>query len=909
MASDKLFSEEYLDQLNPNKESEQGPVTVFGLTFKNDEERRHYFRDELRRRLPELRKVEGFPIGEDDDIINLSDPPYYTACPNPWLNDFIAEWEKEKKQLEHEGKRKKDFEVKEPYASDVSEGKSNPVYTAHTYHTKVPHPAIMRYILHYTQPGDIVFDGFAGTGMTGVAATACSRYDDDIAHRINGEWMKDFGTKPNWGTRHAITGDLSPYATNISYFYNTPFDKAALLKEVDRIQSEMEEECGWMYTTLEPMEKGAGKEKHIEMVKGRITFVVWSDIMTCPSCGQEYVFWNQAVDHEHKCMLDEFQCPHCGTMQTKKTAKAAIETYYDDLLQKTMERVKQVPVIIVGKADKKKIQRAPTEYDLEVLNKIKDAKIEDFVPTYILPEGQETQRNVDKGILYVHQFYTRRNLIALSKLYAKIESSPMANGLRFLFTSMVNWLTKNSRVHIHNYFFGGGGWNVGVLPNTLYVPSCPIETSVVEMFINKKSVVNRVRELLTTQFYNAQYVSSANCLTISDNSIDYIFTDPPFGANINYSELNSLPEPWLRVITNNHTEAIENPSQGKNAQTYRDTMTCCLREYYRILKPGSWMTVEFSNTSAAVWNAIQTALQSAGFIISTVAALDKKQGSFNAVTTTTAVKQDLVISCYKPSQEIQTSSQTDANQHLWAFVDELIENLGKPRLVEGKIRRVPERDRRLLYDKVVSYYVTHGLQVPVDAKQFQQGLTERYTEVDEMYFTPIQAAEYREMSMKADGMEAMGLFISDEANGIAWLKHRLEERPQTYQELQPEWMQDIKGVRKGDILPELRTLLEENFIQNGDGTWRIINENDDIDVEKKKAKIYFKEFKVYLEVCQKPRGKLKDVRLEAIRAGFKQCYDEKRFADIILVGDRMPQNILYEDPYLLQYYETASSKM
>ena len=148
MASDKFFSDDYLDQLNPQKQAGQGPVTVFGLTFKNDEERRQYFRDELRRRLPELRKIEGFPIGEDDDIINLSDPPYYTACPNPWLNDFIAQWEEEKKELQREGKRKADFEVKEPYAHGIKQGKNSAIYNAHTYHTKVPHEVIMRYILH-----------------------------------------------------------------------------------------------------------------------------------------------------------------------------------------------------------------------------------------------------------------------------------------------------------------------------------------------------------------------------------------------------------------------------------------------------------------------------------------------------------------------------------------------------------------------------------------------------------------------------------------------------------------------------------------------------------------------------------------------------------------------------------------
>ena len=148
MAKDTIFD---IDKDFGTIQEEQGPVTCLGMTFANDSERRAYFREELRKKLPELKKIEGFPIGEDEDIINLSDPPYYTACPNPWLNDFIDEWEEEKKRLEAKGERSKDFDVKEPYASDVSEGKNNPVYTAHPYHTKAPHPAIMRYILHYTQ--------------------------------------------------------------------------------------------------------------------------------------------------------------------------------------------------------------------------------------------------------------------------------------------------------------------------------------------------------------------------------------------------------------------------------------------------------------------------------------------------------------------------------------------------------------------------------------------------------------------------------------------------------------------------------------------------------------------------------------------------------------------------------------
>ncbi len=156
-------------------EKKQGPVECFGMTFENDEARRAYFTDRLREKLrnPEFRKIEGFPIGEDEDILRLSDPPYYTACPNPFLTSEITEWHKERQKIRTKLGLPEQAEQREPFAADVSEGKNDPIYNAHSYHTKVPHKAIMRYILHYTEPGDIVFDGFCGTGMTGVAANLC----------------------------------------------------------------------------------------------------------------------------------------------------------------------------------------------------------------------------------------------------------------------------------------------------------------------------------------------------------------------------------------------------------------------------------------------------------------------------------------------------------------------------------------------------------------------------------------------------------------------------------------------------------------------------------------------------------------------------------------------------------------
>lgn len=480
----------------------------------------------------------------------------------------------------------------------------------------------------------------------------------------------------------------------------------------------------------------------------------------------------------------------------------------------------------------------------------------------------------------------------------------MAHALRFLFTSLLNLISKRNRVQAKNPYSRGQG----VLALTLVLPPLPTEASLLEMIDMRLSSMLKAIEIIPQKHFNAQYVSSADNLTIADNSIDYIFTDPPFGANINYSELNSMPEPWLKVVTNNNNEAIVNEYQGKSEQTYRNRMYACFSEFYRILKPGKWMTVEFSNTSAAVWNSIQNALQQAGFVIANVAALDKQQGGMNANMTTTAVKQDLAISCYKPSENLLHLAQNDTANSVWSFVEEHLSHLSNFKSEEGHSSLIIERDKRIIYDRLVSFFVQRGLPVPIDSKDFQQGLSERYLERDGMYFTPAQAAQYDELRRKSDGFQPSLFFVDSEQGGIAWLNNELAT-PQTYQDLQPKWMQAINGVRKGDILPELMQILEENFIKEADGKWRRPNLQDDVDLAALRLKSLLKEFKVYVEVANKPKGKIKEARVEALRAGFKQAYKDKDFATIVRVGDRIPSNLLQEDEQLLQFYQIASSRV
>lgn len=875
-------------------------IICLGKRFSCEEERREYFRNELRKKLPELKNVDGFPIGEDEDIIALSDPPYFTVCPNPWLNEFINDWENEKNSFEADGLREKTFEVNEPYSVDISEGKNNPIYTAHTYHTKVPHPAIMRYILHYSQPGDIILDAFAGTGMTGVAAQICEKPDLELKTKIESDWSELFGCKPIWGLRKAICGDLSPYASVISYNYNSPTDIDVFEREAENLLNEVKRESSWLYET-----------KHIDKGIGLINYTVWSDVYSCKNCSNEIIFWDAALDSEHKTIKEEFLCPKCGTLNSKNLSDKAWITQFDTCLNKSIRIAKSVPVLIVYTYRGKRYQKRPDIDDITLINGIIESQIPYWCPVYELPQGFNTdQPKKSHGVNNVHLFYTKRNLWALSILHNKIKTSPIPNKLLFILTGMINRSTQMNRIHLNNYFFGGGGWNAGHLKGTLYISSLPIETSILEQISDKISSFKKAISKLKTSYSNIQFVNSATSIMLNDNSIDYIFTDPPFGANIMYSELNFLPEGWLKVLTNNKKEALENTVQGKSILEYQTLMAQCFTEYFRVLKPGKWMTVEFSNTSAAIWNGIQTAIQKAGFVIANISAIDKKQGGIRSITTPTAVRQDLAISCYKPSKMDISTSGCVEEKDVWDFVKEHLNHLPIHLKVKKNTTVIAERNPKILYDRLISFYIMKGLIVPIDAKEFHEGLRQRFIERDGMVFTHDQVIEYDDKKSKTINVVQLSWQIGSETEGIEWLKRELMQMALKYQDIQPKWMQAITAIRKGDILPELRDILQQNFIEEPNGSWRVPDMNEAKDREIIRNKALLKEFNSYFEFATNPKSKrMKEVRVEALRAGFKQCWDTKDFQTIVKISDKIPQNLLLEDERLLMYYDIAKDRV
>ncbi len=409
--------------------------------------RKEAYRQRLKEFLedPASRQIEGFPIGDDEDILALSDPPYYTACPNPFLQEVIKEWQKERPASNGKYHR-------EPFATDVSEGKNDPIYNAHSYHTKVPHKAIMRYILHYTEPGDIVFDGFCGTGMTGVAAQLCRDKNsvESLGYLVTEDGKIFDGDKlvSQLGARNAILNDLSPAATFIAYNYNTPVDIVAFERDAKRILEDVEEECGWMYET-----------EHVDGIQGRINFTIWSDVFVCPQCGTEMIFWDVAVDKEMGEVREIWTCSTCQVQLAKSKHKdsdaikveRAWETVYDHSIGKTIRRTKQTPVLINYSVGKKRYEKRIDVKDLALIQKIENNDIPSLFPMEPMmfkgSEWGDTWRaGIHAGITHAHHFYTKRNLWVLASFWKHLRSEDVSPLCDFVFTSTLPWTTRQNRL-------------------------------------------------------------------------------------------------------------------------------------------------------------------------------------------------------------------------------------------------------------------------------------------------------------------------------------------------------------------------------------------------------------------------------------------------------------------------------
>ena len=332
-------------------------------------------------------------------------------------------------------------------------------------------------------------------------------------------------------------------------------------REAKRILAEVEKECGWMYETLHTDGK----------TKGRINYTVWSDVFICPYCKNDYIFWEAAVDQEAGKVKGSYGCPTCKAEITKRECERAWVTFYDQAINQEVTQAKQVPVMINYLVRKKRYEKEPEQFDLDLIKKIEESVIPYWFPTDKMPEGYNTEQpKRSHGIIHAYQFYTKRNLWVISAIVSCCINKPKLHVMGAV-KSGFSYSTKMIKVNIPRLMEKGGLFALGSVGGTLYIPSISAERPIIGAVKNKIKTAIKVSEKIGPRSNVLISTNSAHGNFVANNSVDYIFTDPPFGGNLMYSELNFLWETWLKVFTNNRSEAIVNAVSYTHLNYHKQT--------------------------------------------------------------------------------------------------------------------------------------------------------------------------------------------------------------------------------------------------------------------------------------------------------------------------------------------------
>lgn len=577
--------------------------------------------------------------------------------------------------------------IKALYAKPLPSSRSGAFYNTFPYPTKISPEAIAVYIACTTNPGDIVLDAFAGSGSTGVAALLC----EHPTKRMK-EITKSLNVTPVWGARNAVLYEIGTYAsfaikTILSRITNCEFTEA-----VDSFLKKAQDLVGKLYEVTDP----AG-------ATGTIRYIIWSEVLVCPNCHAEIPYFERGTSRNPVQFKNEIVCPHCKKVYYIDEMPFATEEYYDRLLQRQSSRKKRIPAWIYGTTKGCNWDRQATEADVA---RVKE--IEDNYPLNDTPQeiqwGELHRAGYHYGITHLHHFYTARNYIVMSKLWKLTETyaGNIADALKLLILSYnVSHCTLMTRVvakkKAKDFILTSAQSGV------LYISKLPVEKNIL---LGLKRKVKPFAETYTMlQDCTGQVTihnSSSAKMKESNNSIDFVFTDPPFGDFIPYAEVNQINELWLNKVTRREDEIIISASQGKDVLTYQKLLTRVFSEINRVLKPTHYASIVFHAAKAKVWDAFSEAVTGAGLQIVLTNILDKTQASFKQVVSEGSVQGDPLFLLKKGSAKKQVSQLTDEDVLRLLLTDHMTD---------------PDFDNRTCFSWYVNCCMKLGVDVKMDAKQ------------------------------------------------------------------------------------------------------------------------------------------------------------------------------------------------
>lgn len=711
---------------------------------------------------------------------------YYSGDkPNPELNSFV-------RNFHHPYSDEEDNYNASAFNKAISTTKATAIYNMHTYWSKKPHDAIQKYIKHYTEIGDLVLDPFCGSGGTALASLL--------------------------DARKAIAIDRSPAATFITKNYCTPIAPSRLEAAFLRVASAVKEEIEWLLETkCDRCDKRA-----------LVAYTVYSQTFQCPRCLERISLFSciESVGTTGKGESKKINaCPHCFSLghveeirsQSKKYGAIPVLTSY----------------ICEGGCKPSRSQRsrydddsAKREYFLKYdIGKIEEIEAKPIPHPYPKGYSMEAFSRYQRDALFyydvkeVADLYTKRNLWALAAIRKAILEHTDGLERDAMFFAFQSIVLINSRMCEAK--------NTQITKGTYYLPQISKEIRPLSSVENKVKAIAKAQpdlELTTTQLI----ISTQSCtdmLAIPSDSIDYIFTDPPYSHTVQYGELNYVWEAWLGFDSNwHHEEIIVNAVRGRTESDWAASMRRAMEECYRVLKPGRWLSLCYHDTSEGTWGLIQDVMAEVGFSVDktdSVLFIDTKQKSHNQITADKTTKRDLVLNFRKPKPGDLALAEAfiPGDADVGTFRDMAT------RIIVEFLTAHPGATKDRVYDALVSRLVKRGL---MEAHDFGELLSSVGDEVSEPVGTALSDTEVRSVSRwyVKEGSERLDQAETEKEDEAA---ERLEVFMLKKLKLRPEF----EGVHYSDLFEQVITIpnerrprrlfenwLPEYFFKTSEGTWR-----------------------------------------------------------------------------------------
>jgi 16S rRNA G966 N2-methylase RsmD len=573
------------------------------------------------------------------------------------------------------------------YKVPLPSTRTGPLYNAFSYPTKISPEAIAVYIATHTEPGATVLDAFAGSGTTGLAALLCDRPTSEMKRMAEA-----LGVKPKWGARTAHLLEIGTLGSFVSETLCKPPEPHEFTAAVEELCKQAEEKLGWLY-----------QANDASGCAGILRHAIWSDVLICPHCKTEISLWDASVKVRPLAMTESFRCKSCRRQVPVGSCERAIETVLDAFGRKQITK-KRVLVRVHGRTGSSKWQRPPTREDYLLLERIAKARLPKSAPRSDIQWGELHRSGYHVGIDELHHFYTKRNFLVMATLMELASTFPakVRAALRLL---ILSYNSSHSTLMTRVVLKKGQADFVltGSQSGVLYISGLPVEKNVLEGVRRKsRSFIDSFHMLHGSKSKVIVHNTSSERMPLKASSVDYIFTDPPFGDYIPYAELNQINELWLERTTDRSREVIISPSQSKGVDEYGSMMGAVFKEMARVLKPGGTATVVFHSAHSKVWCALAHAYASAGFAVEAASVLDKIQASFKQVVSTVSVKGDPLLLLSKRTVQRSTSASSSK------IAAEII------RSALNDARLDPQR----LYSQFVGRCLELGRDIDIDAKAF-----------------------------------------------------------------------------------------------------------------------------------------------------------------------------------------------